>query len=102
MNRVLVQYMVKPETAAENEKLIRAVYEQLATTRPEGLRYATVVLDDGLTFVHIAEHDGSGASPLAGMPAFRDFQQGIAGRCDEPPVTRQANLIGSYQMFGAQ
>ena len=41
MRRVMVRYKVKPDRAAENEALVRAVYEELARTQPAGLHYAT-------------------------------------------------------------
>ena len=41
MRRVLVRYKVKPGQAARNEELVRAVYEELHRTKPEGMRYAT-------------------------------------------------------------
>jgi hypothetical protein len=57
MRRVIVRYRVKPDRVAENEELVRAVYAELAGVQPEGLRYATVKLDDGVTFVHVAVHE---------------------------------------------
>jgi hypothetical protein len=64
MNRVVVQYTVKPDRAAENEELVRAVYAELHETRPEGLRYVTLKLDDGVSLVHLAEHDEDGPNQL--------------------------------------
>ncbi len=36
MTQVLVRYKIKPEHAAENERLVRAVYDELQRTEPEG------------------------------------------------------------------
>jgi len=47
MTRVLVRYKVKPEHAAENERLVRAVYDELRRTEPGGFHYETFQLDDG-------------------------------------------------------
>jgi hypothetical protein len=58
MRRVIVRYKVKPERAADNEELVRGVYAEPEETKPAGLRYATFKLDDGISFVHLAEHDG--------------------------------------------
>ena len=57
MSAVLVRYRVKPDRADENAELVRAVYEELAAHQPPGFRYATFVLDDGVTFTHIAFTD---------------------------------------------
>jgi hypothetical protein len=96
----MVRYRVKPERAAENVELVRAVYDQLHETRPEGLRYATFQLEDGVSFVHLAEHDEDGRNPLTPLASFKCFQEGIAERCDEPPVVSEVSTIGAYRLFG--
>jgi len=97
MKRVMVRYRVKPDRAAENEALVRAVYEELRQTQPAGIRYATFKLDDGVSFVHIASVEtGDGRSPLADLTAFREFQEGIADRCDDPPVVAELHQIGAF------
>jgi quinol monooxygenase YgiN len=95
MRRVLVRYRVKPERADENEELVRAVYEELDETKPEGLRYATLRLDDGVSFVHLSESE-SDASPLTEVPAFKAFQEEIADRCEEHPVVTNVDVVGSF------
>jgi hypothetical protein len=61
MKRVMVQYTVNLDRAAENEELVRAVYDEPLRTRPDRLRYATFRLSDRVSFVHLAEHDEDGA-----------------------------------------
>ena len=99
MRQVMVRYRVRPDRVVENEALVRAVYDELAETRPPGLRYATFRLADGVTFVHVADHDED--NPLRSVAAFQRFQEGIRERCDEPPVVTELQEIGSYRMFGA-
>jgi hypothetical protein len=99
MKQVIVRYKVEPERAAENEELVRAVYEELHGTRPAGLRYVTFRLDDGVSFVHLAEHAEDGPNPLSDLPAFKRFQENIADRCQEGPVASSARTIGSYGLF---
>ncbi len=95
MRQVMVQYRVHPDRVAENEELVRAVYDELAASQPDGLRYATFKLPDGVTFVHVARHDEP--NPLAGVAAFQAFQAGIRDRCDEPPVVTELHEVGSYR-----
>ena len=97
MRRVVVRYRVRPDRVEENERLVRAVYEELAAVQPEGLRYATVTLDDGVTFVHVAVHETE--NPLPELASFRAFTEGVAERCDEPPVVSTAELVGSYRLL---
>ena len=100
MGKVVVRYKVKPERVEENERLIGHVYEELAESAPEGLRYATFRLDDGVSFVHIASIDtADGSNPLRGIAAFAEFGRDIAERCDEPPVAQDSQLVGSYGFF---
>jgi hypothetical protein len=101
MKRVLVRYRVRPDRSAENEELVRAVYEELRRTTPAGLRYATFRLDDGVSFVHLASIEAEdGSNPLSDVSAFKLFQQGIGDRCDEAPVATELREIGSYRLFG--
>jgi hypothetical protein len=101
MRRVMVRYRVKPDQAAANEELVRAVYDELERTKPAGLRYATFLLDDGVSFVHLASTEtGDGHNPLSEVEAFARFQEGIRDRCDEAPVATELREIGSYRLLG--
>src|SRR5262245_32082330 len=80
MKRVMVRYTVKADRAAENERYISRVYEQLRRESPAGLRYATFKLEDGVTFVHIALIDDGDGNPLGELEAFRDFTSQIEDR----------------------
>jgi hypothetical protein len=102
MNRVVVQYKVKPDQVAHNEALIRAVYEELGASRPEAFRYVTFRLgdDDGTAFLHLASVESpNGKSPLPSVAAFRAFTDRIGERCEVAPVSTKATLLGSYRLF---
>jgi hypothetical protein len=98
MRTVMVRYKVKPDRVEENKELVRAVYAELDSIQPDGLRYATLLLDDGVSFAHLAE-TADGANPLPELPAFRRFQENIAERCDERPVVTPVQLVGSFKLF---
>ena len=98
MPEVMVRYRVKPDRVDENEELVRAVYDELAATQPQGLSYATFKLADGVTFVHVARHAAD--NPLPKTAAFQRFQEGIRDRCDEAPVATELEEVGSYRAFG--
>jgi hypothetical protein len=91
----VVRYVVKPDRAEENAELVRAVYADLAQSKPNGFRYSTVLLDDGVTFIHTAINEG-GQVPLTDLESFRSFQADIKDRCVEPPVVSKSELVGSY------
>jgi len=93
----VVRYTTKPDRADENQALVEKVFAELATERPDGLRYMTFRLDDGVTFVHVASIEtGDGANPLAANAAFRTFQQEIADRCEEGPLVMGATVVGAH------
>ena len=98
MRQVMVRYKVKPDRVAENEELVRAVYDELGRVAPAGLRYATFRLEDGVSFVHLAIQTEDGQTPLAKLDAFQRFQENIRDRCDEPPAVSDLSLIGSYRL----
>src|SRR4051794_27610975 len=96
MRQVMVRYTVKPDRVAENEELVRAVYDELAAAAPAGLRYATFRLDDGVSFVHMATVEGD-HNPLAEVAAFARFQADVRDRCDVPPVVTELHEVGCYR-----
>jgi hypothetical protein len=94
----VIRYQTKPESADENERLIRDVFTELAKQNPEGLRYTAFRLDDGVSFLHVAMLDGD-ENPLTTSTAFGEFQSGIKDRCAEGPAPSGATIIGSYRLL---
>jgi hypothetical protein len=97
----VVRYTTKPDHAAENEALSRAVFAQLRSAPPEGVAYA--LLRDGNEFIHVflnLKADESAA--LTELPAFKTFQKGIVERCEVPPqATRLAAQLVDRYGFGS-
>jgi hypothetical protein len=92
----VARYKVKAGMEERNAALVRAVYAELAELRPAGFRYATYRLDDGSSFIHVAEWAGDGKSPLSQLAAFGEFQAGIADRCESGPVVGEAEEVGRF------
>jgi hypothetical protein len=100
MKTVVVRYKVKPDRVADNEELVRAVYEELHRSQPDGLRYATFRLEDGVSFMHLSATEAD-ENPLTQVEAFARFTESIRDRCDEPPVVTALEEIGSYRAFAS-
>src|SRR5262245_53507288 len=98
MRRVMVRYQVKADQADENVRLVQAVFAQLPGERPAGLRYMTLRLPDGVSFVHIASIETE-VNPLSALEAFKQFTGAIKDRCVEPPVTAELEVVGSYRFL---
>ena len=98
MKTVMVRYKVKAERAEENRGYIERVFAALAKNRPQGLRYASFCLPDGVSFVHLAAVNAVGENPLQATPEFQAFVADIGARCDEPPQAVELELVGNYRL----
>ena len=97
---IIVRYRVKADRAEENIAYIEKVFAALEANRPDGVRYASMVAEDGVSFTHIASIEtGDRSNPLAALPEFGDFTADIAARCEEPPAPARQTLIGGYRAF---
>jgi quinol monooxygenase YgiN len=96
MGSTMVRYKVRPDRADENAALVRAVYEQLNRERPGVLHYATFRLPDGVSFMHLVFETDQPGRILSQVSAFQAFVADIATRCDEPPVTTELSVVGSF------
>lgn len=99
MSTIVVRYRPRSDAADENQALIEQVFDQLAAEQPDGLRYASLRLDDG-TFIHIAETMGD-TNPLSELDAFRAFSSTVEERCapGDGPSAQPAHVVGSYRVF---
>ena len=100
MKRTLIRYKTKPDMADRNAELIAGVFAELKATRPDGVRYLSLRLDDD-SFIHLVETEADdGASAIPGLAAFKAFQSGIRERCLEPPAgsaaSRSSAIIGCW------
>jgi len=101
MKKVMVRYRVKPDKSEENINLIKKVFEELKSKLPKGLKYASFVLPDGVSFVHIASVETNDeTNPLSMTEAFKTFQKEIKERCEVPPEAVELDEIGSYSFWG--
>jgi len=95
MQATVVRYTTRPDRAEENQGLVERVFAELAATRPEGLRYVTFRLEDGVSFVHVATVAGAD-NPLSSTDAFARFQAEIGDRLVAGPLVTGATVVGSY------
>jgi hypothetical protein len=96
----VIRYRTDPGSADENQALVEKVYEELSNRDPGGVRYATLRLEDGVTFIHIFMSDSDDTpNPLSTSKAFSEFQRDLAKRCVEQPVAMAATVVGSYRLL---
>ena len=91
---------MKPDQGDINEQFVKRVFEELKAKAPAGIRYGTLRLEDGVTFVHISSVETSdGRNPLSELAAFKEFQAGLKERCEEPPAPTPGSIVGTYGIF---
>jgi hypothetical protein len=98
MKRTLIRYKTKPEMAETNAALIAEVFAELKASKPDGVRYLSLRLDDD-SFVHLVETEDNAPVTLPSLTAFKAFQSGIRERCIEPPQAGSATIVGNYRML---
>jgi hypothetical protein len=98
MGSSMVRYKLHPDRVAENERLVKAVYEQLNREKPDGLQYATFQLPDGVSFMHLVFETDQPGRILGEVAAFKAFAAEVEGRCEEPPVATELTVVGAYNM----
>ncbi len=98
MKRTLIRYKTRPEMADTNVALIAAVFAELKASKPDGVRYLSLRLDDD-SFVHFVETASDAATTVPSLTAFKAFQAGVRERCVEPPQAVGAIIVGNYRML---
>jgi hypothetical protein len=102
---VFVQYATKPEAAAENEALSRAVFTELRAEAPRNIAYALFRAPDGVGFVHLYVNLADDRSePLTDLPSFKAFGAHASERQAAPPEVDRLNLqlVDSYGFGGRE
>ena len=95
MHHVMVRYTLKPDQVERNLELLHDFYQELESTQPEVLRYATFQLEDGVSFVHL--HVSDSHARFAGLATFERFRSTLEERCEEPPVMTELRVVGSFR-----
>ena len=103
MNCVRVRYTVRPEFVETNKANIARVMADVRALNDDGVRYATFLLDDGVTFFHLGFYaDDAAQAKQTGLDSFKQFQQALRGSgLVSPPQPEKLTLVASgYDLFG--
>ena len=71
MNVLMVRAKIKEENVADARAAIEKVIQALEQAQPAGVRYASCLLSDGVTFSPSWSLRTMGATPCAGSPPTR-------------------------------
>lgn len=93
--QVMIRWKLAPEALEHHEEMLRTVYEELESARPQGLRYDTYRLDDEVTFVSYVEM-ADGPAMLGNLSAFQHYRAALDALCVEPPQVTVLHSAGRY------
>jgi len=98
----MVRQKVKDGSLEDAEAAVRDLFATLDRVRPEGLRYASTRVVDSSTFVIVTELAEGVEDPRSAMPEYPRFLEKLKDWVDGPPVIEHLDVVGSYNLFGAQ
>jgi hypothetical protein len=93
----VVRYVTKPEASAENERLSRAVFDEVRADAPDHIAYGLFRIGDEFIhlFINLAADNSDAVTETA---AFHAYRADLAARCASPPEPSRfsVELIESY------
>jgi hypothetical protein len=101
MSLLTVRAKLKQEHVADAVAAVKRMFAAIEREQLEGIRYASVMLEDGVTFLALLETDDGMENPLPGLPEAREFYDRLPGWYAEPPEVGPGTVIGSYRLFSA-
>jgi hypothetical protein len=91
MSVLTVRAKLKEEHVADAEAAVKRMLAAIERERLEGIRYASVKLEDGVTFLALLEVEDGVENPLPGLPEAQEFYDSLPGWYAEPPDVRTGN-----------
>jgi hypothetical protein len=99
MSVLTVRAKLKEEHITEAVAAVKRMFAAIEREGLEGIRYASVKLEDGVTFLAMLEIEDGVENPLAGLPEAQEFYGRLPGWYAEPPDVIPGTVIGSYRLF---
>jgi hypothetical protein len=99
MSVLTVRAKLKEEHLAEAIAAVKRMFAAIEREGLEGIRYASVKLEDGATFLALLEVEDGVENPLAGLPEAQEFYARLPEWYAEPPEIVPGTVIGSYRLF---
>jgi hypothetical protein len=93
---LMVRATVKPECVDALEAALGKMFAAIEAARPEGVRYASYRLPDGVTYLAELELADGIENPLTAIQEFREFQAGLEGWLAAPPSAERFEVRGAY------
>jgi hypothetical protein len=95
----MAQAKINAANVADVQAATKKMFAAIQATQPQGIRYASLLLADGETFVAVVQVDDGVENPIPGLPEFRKLQELVEGSRSEPPSVQSSTVVGSYRLF---
>jgi hypothetical protein len=102
MSVTMVRQKVKEGSLEEGMAAVRELFATFDRVGLDGVRYASTRVADSSTFVILFELAEGVEDPRLAVPEYQRFLERLRGWVDGPPVIEQLEVVGSYNLFGAQ
>jgi hypothetical protein len=99
MNITTVRATLKEAHVAEAEAAAKRMFAAIEREGIEGIRYASLKLQDGVTFLAVLELEDGAENPLLALPEAREFYDRLADWYVDWPEVTPATVVGSYRLF---
>ena len=99
MSVQMAQAKIKAESVADVRAATNKMFAAINAARPEGIRYASLLLADGETFVAVVQVDDGVENAIPGFPEFRELQEIVDSSRAEPTSVQSSTVVGSYRLF---
>ena len=99
MNVMMIRATVKAENVADLEAAAKEFFAAVDAARPEGVKYASARLPDGVSVVALLALDDPADNPLTALPEFGEFQERLKEWLAGPPTVEPLTVLGSYELF---
>ena len=99
MNVTTVRATLKPEHVEAAEAAVKRMFAAIERAELEGIRYASLKLADGVTFLALLELEDGVENPLPSLPEAQAFYARLPEWYAEPPEVGPGAPIGSYRLF---
>jgi hypothetical protein len=99
MKVMMSRTKIKPDQREAILAAGKGVIEALEREQPQGIRYATLALPDGVSFVTLVAIDDGIDNPLLALPEYQKFAEGFKDWIAEPPTAEHLTVGTNYRFF---
>jgi hypothetical protein len=98
MSVFTVRARLKDEHVEEAEAAVKRMFAAIEREQIEGIRYASIKLEDG-SFLALLELEDGRENPVAALPEAQEFYDALRGWYVEEPEVGPGTVLGSYRLF---